>query len=434
MSSAYRPLGARRSHDPHDGLMLERGDGARVWDTEGRSYLDFIVGYSALNLGHSHPRILEVAQAQLQKLSFCTGNQTEVRLELESQLAELWRGNASKSGACAGKVWLSTTGARAVEIAWKLAYANRPGRLMRFDLGYHGRSLATALITDTRRSNALEPMLHESSITDSSEFIIPFPRCGSTCSGGCPACDSSLAKAKACLENQGPNVSAMIIEPAIGARGYHFASPNYFQRLVAMLKEHGVQLISDEVQMGLGRLGEMLVSVSSGWDPDFVVLGKSLGGGITPISAVVGNADSMDRLPQGIESETFAANPIACRVAIEVLSLLNDESFLTHVVQLGESFRNDLRGVIPERLVVDGQGLATVVDLSGLSEERFDSARLAWDWVCWARQHGLLVHLTGSESNRIAIIPPLIVDQSTMAVAAKILSEFWKVKEESGKC
>jgi 4-aminobutyrate aminotransferase-like enzyme len=155
---SLRPLGTLRSYDPLHTLQLVRGYGPHVWDASGRRYLDMICGYSACNLGHSHPRLVSAAMEQLQTLAFANGGESPWRDALESRLAELWRASQSdkaQSDKAQGdkaqgdraqgdrasdvKVWLSTTGARGVELAWRVASAVRPGGVARFDLGYHGR-------------------------------------------------------------------------------------------------------------------------------------------------------------------------------------------------------------------------------------------------------------------------------------------------------
>ena len=222
----------------------------------------------------------------------------------------------------------------------------------------------------------------------------------------------------------------MIMEPAIGARGYYFASGEYYRRLVRLVREHGLLVISDEIQMGLGRLGSMVASHSQGWIPDLIVFGKSLGGGIAPISAVIGEADQMDQLGQGIESETFGANPLACRIAIEVLLILNDAIFLDHVRIAGDRFRVLLQQSLPNGCAVDGRGMCTVIDLSSFGNESVD---VAWRWVCQLREQGLLVHLTGAYRDRVAILPPLNVDEDTLRHAANILSESLEKEIGSGQ-
>lgn len=432
---SYRPLGSFRSYDPLDGLVFCKGDGNTLWDTNGKSYLDFISGYSACNLGHAHPKLTEVAVSQLKELTFCTSANTLVRTELERSLADLWSASKRTSSTeSVAKVWLCSSGARAVEVAWKLAYANRPGMLMRFDLGYHGRSLATSYISDTRESDALRRQLDadlsgqdRKSIDDKSAAgVIPFPRCGTQCQESCELCEASLAAARHWLELHADETSAMIVEPVIGSRGYYFAGRSFHRRLANLVREFKVQVISDEIQMGLGRLGKMLVSHEDGWDADFTVLGKSLGGGIVAIAAVLGEASKMDSLHEGIESETFAANALACRVAIESLRLLNDASLKRNVHVLGENFRALLRDILPAFLKIDGLGLATAIDLCNTPKQFGTSMEMAFRWVGSMKESGLLTHLTGAHRDRIALIPPLIIDDVTVRRAANIMKQFWK--------
>jgi 4-aminobutyrate aminotransferase/(S)-3-amino-2-methylpropionate transaminase len=435
---SYRPRGAFRSHDPHAQLVFERAQGDRIWDSQGREYIDCIGGYSSLNLGHSHPHLVATAISQMEELSYCTGGSSRLRWDVEQQLSLLLEGKANGDV----KVWLSTTGSRAVEIAWKIAYAQRPGGIMRFDLGYHGRSLATAEISDTASSDALYYQATSRDRVPRQRWLVPYPRCGSQCIGNCPECNRSIACAEEHLSREATHISAMIVEPAIGSRGYYFASPGYYRRLEKLLRDHQVLLVSDEIQMGLGRLGSMLVSVSDGWTPDMVIVGKSLGGGLLPISAVIGRSDIMDRLPEGIESETFVASPLACRIAIEVLRLLNQPAFLNKILEHGILFRDMLRDKIPQGVLVDGRGMATVLDLSrmggnarakhtvGNMAKPTGLESIAWNCVEHARERGVLVHLTGEQRNRIAILPPLIVEQSTLVHVASVIGSFWKEEKE----
>ena len=430
-----RPVGSFRSYDPLDGIVFAKGEGLTLWDTNGKSYMDFISGYSATNLGHSHPELVQAVVSQVNELTFCTNANTLVRQELERALVDLWR-NSKQSPATSSvaKAWLCSSGARAVEVAWKLAYANRPGILMRFDLAYHGRSLATAPISDTRASDALRTQLGVGRILPQQDAmgiaplagVIPFPCCGTSIKEACQRCEASLEAARCWLESHAHETSAMIVEPVIGSRGYYFACGNFHRRLSNLLREYQVQVISDEIQMGLGRLGKMLVSHDDGWDADFTVLGKSLGGGIVSVAAVVGQANKMDALLEGIESETFAANPLGCRVALVSLRLLNDERLMRDVVMLGDGLRDWLRGGLPEFLKVDGLGLATVIDLSGVPKEAGIASEVAFDWVCQMKECGMLTHLTGARRDRIALIPPLVIDGGSLESAAKIVMDFWK--------
>lgn len=437
MESAHscRPVGTFRSYDPLDGIVFAKGDGLTLWDTDGKSYMDFISGYSASNLGHSHPELVRAVVSQVNELTFCTNANTLVRQELERALADLWRKSKhSCTEDSVAKVWLGSSGARAVEVAWKLAHANRPGILMRFDLAYHGRSLATAHISDTRASGALRTQLHvglpqpqqDAMGQEPSTGVVPFPCCGTANKETCEQCDASLAATRHWLESHAHETSAMIVEPVIGSRGYYFACRNFHRRLAAVLREYQIQIISDEIQMGLGRLGKMLVSHEDGWDADFTVVGKSLGGGVVSVAAVIGQAKKMDALVEGIESETFSANPLGCRVAVESLRLLNDERLMRDVVTNGERFRDWLRAYLPEFLKVDGLGLATVIDLAGVPSEVGLTSEVARFWVCQMKECGMLTHLTGARRDRIAFIPPLVIDGASLERATQIAVDFWR--------
>jgi 4-aminobutyrate aminotransferase-like enzyme len=417
-SRKYRPLGTIRAYDPNHQLRWIKGDGPFLWDETGRRYLDCVSGYSANILGHCHPRIVDALTDQARCLAFATGGESVLRDELERSLSRLL--SIPHPGRME-KVWLSTTGARAIEVAWRIAFASRPGKLVTFDLGYHGRSIGTSYMSDTDRVECLG--------VSTIRIPIPFPRTadGKSLEG---ACDESLDVARRLFETSGSEISALLMEPAIGSRGYFFATDSYFQRLVALARASGCLIIADEVQMGLGRLGSMVASQSQGWEADLLVLGKALGGGMLPISAVIGPDTLMDRLPPGMESETFAGMPLACRVALEILQVLNESSIIQTSVQLHERLRIRLRNSLPSD-VVEGHGSATVVDVrKGMVSGDRDTdmargANLAQRITQLLRDRGILVHLTGPNRDRIALIPPLLVPAEWMERLGEHVERAW---------
>lgn len=470
--SSYRPNGSRRAYDPLEELVFQRASGCEVWDQHGNRFVDLVCGYSAVNFGHAYQPLVAAATAQLNQLHFAPGGDSIARRQLEKMLCELFVNTRGPTNSLMGvtadrfsatslssnnvKVWLSTTGARAMEIAWKLVHQSRPGKILRFDLSFHGRSLATSYISDTPRSSIfcredvegneqsvagheLRHILRESlresvdgtslreiggegEVVDRTGFVedhfsyrIPFPRCGTRCDASCESCRRGLAECEALIRSVGEKISAIFIEPAIGSRGYYFASPEYMRRLVEIVRRAGVLVVSDEIQMGLGRLGAMMVHHEDGWNADLVVLGKSLGGGIVPISAVIGDAKLLDGMPSGVESETFAGAPFACGIAQCALGLLESEQLPKRAVELGELFRARLRTIVAGRIGIDGRGLATVVDMedgSGKGPER------TWYTVCRLRDKGFLVHRTGPHRDRIAIMPPLNIASTVLMDAA----------------
>ncbi len=427
---AFRPRGASRPHDPLSDLIFVRGSGSYVWDTDGHRYLDLIGGYSTCLLGHSHPRLVRVAQEQLSIQSFAHGGQSLERAALEEALAGKLPSPSSKNtsredASKQNKVWLCTAGARGIEVAWKIAAAHRPGGVAHFDLAYHGRSLATARISDTARSRAFE---------DAGVLCwkLPFPRSDAPRSPEDSSdrsdCDRALERAEAILRTHASQIAMLIMEPAIGSRGYYFAPPYFCRALADLARGLGIVVVSDEIQMGLGRLGAMSVAHADGWQPDLVVLGKGLAGGIMPIAAVVGASDLIDRLEPGIESETFAGTPLACRIASEVLTVLDEEGWIAHAEERGEEFRAQLRAGLPACVRIEGRGMASVLFLSDAREVQADQVRR---WVLALCESEVLVHLSGAERNRLALLPPLNIDRSALADAATAIIRCWYASSDT---
>jgi 4-aminobutyrate aminotransferase-like enzyme len=405
--SSYRPAGAARSHDPLSGLTWVRGSGPHLWDSTGRRYLDFIGGYSSCVLGHGHPRLVAAAGAQLERLAFAHAADSLERQELEARMVEsfaptdaLW------------KVWMTSGGARAVELAWKIATAHRSGGILRFDRAYHGRSLATARISDTARSGAL-------ALPDDLDLSIPFPVMHAGCRESHESrCRLALEKAEEILASHHHRLSMLLMEPALGSRGYYFAPPWFGQRLAALAHRYGLLVVSDEIQMGLGRMGAWSVARCDGWDPDLIVLGKSLGGGIVSMGAVLGPALLLDAVPEGIESETYAAMPFACRIGREVIDVLDQEGWVHTSQERGRLWRGKLRAVLPEAIAICGRGLATALDFSNCGDS---PTEVATKWVVDLARFGLLVHLTGPARDRLALIPPLNLSEEWMDEALEII-------------
>jgi 4-aminobutyrate aminotransferase / (S)-3-amino-2-methylpropionate transaminase / 5-aminovalerate transaminase len=403
--NASSPLGTCRTSDPNFVPEFVKGEGCYLWDAQGKRYLDFVSGYSSTVFGHCHPRLVAAAREQLEQLTQLVGLRHPWRSRLESLLAKRCQATVGEPS----KVWLTTTGARAVEVAWKIAYATRPGAVVAFDIAFHGRSLASALLSHTRSLPIVKADV---------EKALPYPRCDAcpvglrreTCQAEC------FDASEQWLVDNGSRISAVLIEPAAGARGYYFAPAIFFQRLRDLTKRLGILLIDDEVQMGFGRMGSFLAAQRQGWQPDLVVMGKSLGGGLVPMAAVVGRADIMDALPSGYESETFAGNPLACRIAIEAIATLEEERLIERSLKAETYLQANLQKLAQDSSIsicVDCYGAAGVIQASPN-----DAASLAKD--CLAS--GLLVHWSGIDSDRIVLIPPLIAGEREFEEALAILS------------
>jgi len=402
---------SHRPHDPKFGPVFSHGKGASLWDAAGLEYLDFTCGYSATNFGHAFPPLVGAATRQLSKLTHLTQEPHILRAPLAEKLVELCGFTQPNA-----KVHFNATGSRAIETAWKAAFAFRPGQLISISPSYHGRSLATSPLSDSAIGIPKFVASNFHSRRPASEFAycsacslgLSFPQCATRC------LDSLLAHLKA----NSKAISAVIVEPALGARGYIFPPAEYWRRLREVTRQAGIVLIADEIQIGLGRAGAILLSASQGWQPDLVVLGKSLGGGIVPISAVVGRSEVLDALPAGSESETFACTPLAAVVALEVLNQLQTGPWMARGAEVGSQLRGSLLqlGVkyIPG-LRVEGEGASAVAEFIGCDTDLTVSKKLAWQAAKNCAENRLLVHFTGPHATRIALLPPLTITDDEVA-------------------
>lgn len=401
---------SHRGHDPKFGRVFVRGEGARLWDVEGREYFDLTCGYSAANFGHAFQPLVEAAKKQLCQLTHLTQEPFELRSQLAEQLIQVCGFELGSA-----KVHFNLSGARAIESAWKAAIAYRPGRIISLAPSYHGRSLATAQLSDT---TLVMPPLCDTNMLEvrpASEFPycaacpleLNFPTCGSVCI-------EPLLKT---IERDWKQISAILVEPALGARGYVFPPPEVWQRLRQCTAKHGITMIADEIQMGLGRCGAMLLSRNQDWQADLVVLGKSLGGGVTPISAVVGRSELLDAIPLGSESETFACTPLAAAVALEVLHQLQCGDWIERGVALGQELRNFLSElqIQGRNWPVEGQGATAVVEFWDKQVPLAISQQSAREFADACVAAGLLIHYSGPKQTRVVFIPPLTLTACEVA-------------------
>jgi 4-aminobutyrate aminotransferase-like enzyme len=406
-------ISAQRDHDPAFGPVFVRGQSARLWDIDGHEYLDLTSGYSASNFGHAFEPLVRVAQQQLGELTHLTGAAHTGKILLAERLLE----TVAPQMQCFNKVIFNSTGARAIETAWKAAVAFRPGKLLALAPGFHGRSLATSSISST---TTIGPTLHDTAFEVESAEHYPYCACCPLASRypGCGiACAEKLMRK---LEERAEEYSAVVVEPALGARGYVFPPAAFFQRLREISRGAGVLMIADEIQTGLGRCGDWLLSRQQGWEPDLVVIGKSLGGGITPISAVVGRADVLDAIPAGAESETFAASPFACCIALQVLHELQFGPWFERSKRVGQDLRSWFTSLSTSENAIqsiDGLGANCVLEFASSHQPSVSLASAqaaAYDFAVKLLQAGLLVHYTGPQQTRIVLLPPLTITDAEL--------------------
>jgi ornithine--oxo-acid transaminase len=377
-------------------VVIAEAEGAWVTDVDGRRYLDFLAGYSALNFGHRHPGLIAAAHAQLDRVTLTS------RAFVHDQFADF----CHELAALCGKdlVLPMNTGAEAVETAIKVSRAwgyrvkgveaERAEIIVAAD-NFHGR-------TTTIVSFSTDPDARDDFGPYTPGFVIvPY--------GDLAALADAIT----------PNTVAVLMEPIQGEAGVLVPAEGYFAGVRALCDDHNVLFVADEIQSGLGRTGMTFAIEHEGVVPDMYVLGKALGGGIVPVSAVAANREVLGVLKPGEHGSTFGGNPLACAVGVEVVRLLATGEFQKRSAELGDRLHAGLNALVGKGLVaVRGRGLWAGVDIDpALMTGRQACERLA--------ERGILAKDTHGSTIRLA--PPLVVTEEELdhAVAqlAAILGE-----------
>ncbi len=373
-------------------MVLVRGQGTRVWDAEGKEYLDFVSGISVNNLGHCHPRIVAAVREQAGLLLHASNlYHNRPQAELARRLAELSIG---------GRVFFCNSGAEAVEAAIKLArrlwWRRREGkgeareaadvpRVLVFEGAFHGRTLA-ALAATGRYLDGFAPL--------PPGFVrVPF---------------NDLAAAEEALDG---TFCAVLVEPVQGEGGVIPAEAGFLAGLRRLCDRTGALLIFDEIQTGLGRTGRLFAYQHYGVVPDVLTLAKALGGGL-PLGAVVAAGEAADAFRPGDHGSTFGGNPVACAAALAALDVLLEEDLPARAAALGDLLLGRLRELAARHPVVrEVRGLGLMAGL--------ELAVPARPLVETARQAGLLVNCTAERVVRL--LPPLIITAEDVERAVAVL-------------
>ncbi len=378
-------LGAH-NYKPLD-VVLTRGEGVHVWDTDGKRYLDCLSAYSAVNQGHCHPKILAAMVEQAGKLTLTS------RAFRNDQLAHLYEELAALTGS--HKILPMNSGAEAVETAikavrkWGYEVKGVPkgkAEIIVCSDNFHGRTLSIiSFSTDPDARSGFGPYTP-------GFRTVPF----------------GDADAFAAAINE--NTVAALIEPIQGEAGVIIPQPGYFKRVRQLCTDNKVTLILDEIQTGLGRTGKLLAEEHEGIEADVTLIGKALSGGFYPVSAVLSNSEVLGVLKPGQHGSTFGGNPLACAVARAALKVLTEEDMIGNAERMGDYFLEGLRS-IRSNIVKDvrGRGLMMAVEL----EPEAGGARQ----YCYAlKERGLLAKDT--HENTIRLAPPLVIskDQVEWAV------------------
>jgi len=392
-------------------FFVARAEGTRVWDTEGREYLDFIGGIGVLNTGHRHPRVVEAVKRQLDTLMHTCFQVASYDgyVELAARLNALVAGGPNKT-------LLLSTGVEATENAVKIAraFTSRPG-VIAFNGAFHGRTLMGLSLTasSTGYKQNFGPFASE-------VYHTPFPY---------EYRGVSSAEALKALHYvfdarvMPSQVACIIIEPQLGEGGFVPAPVEFMRELRRVCTAHGIVLIIDEIQTGFGRTGKMWAYEHYGIEPDLVTMAKSLGGGL-PLSAVVGKAAIMDAPTPGGLGGTFAGNPVACAAALAVLDVFENEHVLAQAERQAATTAAALQALArqhPQIGDVRGLGAMMAIEIvrpADLSPDMASAGKI----VDLARSRGLLLLKSGTAKNVIRLLPPLTTPPDELTRGLDILA------------
>jgi 4-aminobutyrate aminotransferase/(S)-3-amino-2-methylpropionate transaminase len=393
-------------------IFAERGEGARLWDSDGKEYLDFVGGIGVLNVGHSHPKVR--AAVELQLACFTHTCFQVAMYEGYVRLAE--RLNRLAPGPSKKKTLLVTTGAEATENAVKIAreMTGRPA-VIAFNHGYHGRTLLALTMTGKN-----DPYKQHFGPFCTEIYHTPFPYeyHGWTTKRALASLDD-VFEAQVAPDR----VAAIIIEPVLGEGGFVPAPLEFMRALRAIADAHGIMLICDEIQTGFCRTGAMFAVEHSGIEPDLITVAKSLAGGL-PLAAVIGRAEVMDSVKPGGLGGTYAGNPLACAAALATLDILEEEGIPERAQVIGTAVERSLRGLkarYPQ--IGDVRGIGAMQGMEFVDEPGKSKSTYVKRIVEEARKRGLLLMPAGSKANVIRVLVPLVISDEDLSTALGRLSD-----------
>jgi 4-aminobutyrate aminotransferase/(S)-3-amino-2-methylpropionate transaminase len=383
--------------------FFARGSNAEAFDEEGTRYIDLATGIAVCNTGHSDPRILDAVKRQLDAFSHCSFQVTPY----ESYIALAERLNAIAPIAGPAKTIFFTTGAEALENAVKIARAQTGRRgIITFQGGYHGRTLLTLAMTGKVLPYKAKfgPMP-----TDIFHTRFPIPYHGFSDEQAIEALKTVFASS---IEPSA--VAAIVLEPVLGEGGFYQASYAFFKALREICDEHGILLITDEVQSGFARTGSMFamdwVRAANGVTPDLMTVAKAMAGGF-PISGVIGRADIMDAPDPGGLGGTYGGSPLGCVAGLEVLKIIESDNLCARAVEIGDRIKGRLRalqqggmGMIGD---VRGPGAMIAMELVKNRDPNAPDAERTKAVVQEGAKEGLLLLSCGLRGNVVRFLPAL---------------------------
>lgn len=370
-------------------VRIDRGKGVRVWDTSGKEYIDCMGGYGVALVGHCNPRVVEAIKNQAEKLIVCHMSfYNDAREDFLRRMATIAPRGLSK-------IFFSNSGAEAVEAALKFSrrYTGKPG-IISMSGGYHGKTFGALSATYSEKyRKPFMPLL------ENVKFL-PY----------------TTTRIEDAVDD---NIGAVIVEPIQGETGIILPPEGLLQNMREVCTKHGIVLIFDEIQSGLGRTGKMWAGENWKTIPDIMCLAKGLAGGV-PIGLTLSKPEIVEALRVGEHSSTFGGNPLACAAGAATIGSLNEDKLVENASNVGGYFKDGLLKLKEKhRIVRDVRGLGMMLAL----ELRFDVRNLLLDGI----RHGLLMLYSGK--NILRLLPPLVMDKETISQSLEIIDELLSEEE-----
>ncbi len=375
-------------------VVLERGEGVFLYDVDGKRYYDFLSGYSAVNQGHCHPKIIQALVAQAQKLTLTSRAFHSNLLGTYAQFITQYFGY--------DKVLPMNTGVEGGETAIKLArrwayekkgVPENQAKIIFAEGNFWGRTLAAiSSSTDPSSYKGFGPYMPGFA-------LVPY--------NNLPELEQAL---------QDPNVAAFMVEPIQGEAGVVIPDDGYLTAVRALCTQYNVLFIADEIQTGLARTGKMLACDHENVRPDILILGKALSGGTMPVAAILADDDIMLNILPGEHGSTYGGNPLACAVAIAALEVLKEEQLANNAEAMGQLLRSELAKLqSPFITTIRGKGLLNAIVI------KHSNPDASWDLCLALKELGLLAKPTHGDKIRFA--PPLTITEAQILECVAIIGQ-----------
>ncbi len=380
-------------------VVLERGEGVFVWDVEGKKYYDFLSAYSAVNQGHSHPKIVDALVNQAKKLALTS------RAFYNSNLGEYEKKITTLFGF--DKVLPMNSGAEAVETAVKLA------RKWSYEVKGISENAAKIIVCENNFHGRTTTIVSFSNDPDANQNYGPFTP------GFVKIPYNDLAALEETLRNDAQNIAAFLAEPIQGEAGVFVPDEGFLKGASELCKKYNVLFIADEVQTGIARTGRLIACHHENVQPDILILGKALSGGMYPVSAVLANDEIMNVIKPGQHGSTFGGNPIACAVAVAALNVVEEEKLSERAEDLGQLFRSEIEKLIEKTDLITkvrGKGLLNAILINDTPD-----SKTAWNLCLQLKENGLLAKPT--HGNIIRLAPPLVISEEQLLDCVRIIEK-----------